>query len=169
MYICRQSIPDVRRDVEEANTKFDRGYERNFKPKRSRFAKSCPTTPRATTPTRTLSRLRVFSEEEQGGRGLDCGGVLADSSCNVNGTGQFYPEDDRYSFESRSLTAYSNYSERDSVINDNQYRYTFETLLIIMNFLSIACGFSFLILHFTKTLALAIMHFMQIKTCYVTD
>ena len=113
----------MRRDIEDANTKFDRAHDQDFKQKRSRFAKSCPTTPRATTPIRTLSRLRVFADEEQGGRGLDGGGgCRVDSTCNINGTGQFYPEDDRYSFESRSLTAYSNYSERDSVINENQFR-----------------------------------------------
>ena len=35
-----------------------------------------------------------------------------------------YPEDDRCSFESRSLTAYSNYSERDSTV-DSSYRYPY--------------------------------------------
>jgi hypothetical protein len=40
----------------------------------------------------------------------------------VNGTGQFFPDDDRYSLDSRSLTAFSNYSERDSVTTENGYR-----------------------------------------------
>ncbi len=43
----------------------------------------------------------------------------------VNGTGQYYPEDDRFSFDSRSLTAFSNYSEKDSVTAENGYRYAF--------------------------------------------
>ena len=51
----RQSIPDINRDIEAANKRFDQVYSsqsgRNFK--------SCPTTPRATTPTRYLSRSRA--------------------------------------------------------------------------------------------------------------
>ena len=51
----RQSIPDINKDIAAANQRFDQVYSsqsgRNFK--------SCPTTPRATTPTRYLSRSRA--------------------------------------------------------------------------------------------------------------
>jgi hypothetical protein len=47
----------------------------------------------------------------------------------INGTGQFFPEDDRYSLDSRSLTAFSNYSERDSVNTDTGYRWGGTTVL----------------------------------------
>ena len=123
-FVFRQSIPDIRQDIQDQNLKNDQACEAGFREKRSRVAKSCPVTPGRTTPTRTLSRLRVFGDIDVGGRGLDSGicTELTASSCHVNGTGQFFPEDDRYSFESRSLTAYSNYSERDSVINESSYR-----------------------------------------------
>ena len=63
----------------------------------------------------------MTTEEEGVGAGLK---ELADSVPGpaaldlVNGHGQGYPEEDRYSFESRSLTAYSNYSDLDSVVNE---------------------------------------------------
>eukprot|EP00090_Calanus_glacialis_P027954 TRINITY_DN4457_c0_g1_i1.p1 TRINITY_DN4457_c0_g1~~TRINITY_DN4457_c0_g1_i1.p1 ORF type:complete len:1674 (-),score=340.16 TRINITY_DN4457_c0_g1_i1:2371-7392(-) len=136
-YNSKQSIPDVRKDVDEANARFDEAYSEGFNSRRNRNFKSCPTTPRATTPTRTLSRSRVFIDRESEHDNCYMNGVRArnsNSQCSqinpyingnlYGGTGQFYPEDDRYSFESRSLTAYSNYSERDSII-DNNYRYPY--------------------------------------------
>ena len=135
-YNSRQSIADVRKDIEDANNRFDAaysqaGYGRNFK--------SCPVTPRANTPTRTLSRSnrQLLDNESDIGTNIY---INTDNSrqsssrlsyinnrdpspCNNNGS--FYgQDDDRYSFESRSLTAYSNYSERDSII-DNNYRYPY--------------------------------------------
>ena len=55
-YNSRQSIADINPDIEAANNRFDQvyssaSYGRNFK--------SCPTTPRATTPTRNLSRSKA--------------------------------------------------------------------------------------------------------------
>ena len=133
-YNSRQSIADVRKDIEEANNRFDavysqQGYGRNFK--------SCPVTPRANTPTRTLSRSNRLLLDNESDIGTNiyintdnsrqsnsrCSYINNPSPCNNNGS--FYGhDDDRYSFESRSLTAYSNYSERDSII-DNNYRYPY--------------------------------------------
>ena len=114
---CRQSIPDIRQDINEANRRLDQVQERGYVSRKNKYAKSCPNTPRATTPSRTLSKLRVFGDIEQGGRGLDSGEVLHSAA-----SGQYCSEEDRYSFESRSITAFSNYSERDSVINENNFR-----------------------------------------------
>ena len=134
-YNSKQSIPDVRRDVDEANARFDIAYSDNFNSRRNRNFKSCPTTPRATTPTRTLSRSHVLIDRESDQDNCYLNSVRtrnSNSQCSqVNpyipgygGGGQYYTEDDRYSFESRSLTAYSNYSERDSIIDSN-YRYPY--------------------------------------------
>ena len=134
----RQSIPDINKDIDAANKRFDQVYSsqsgRNFK--------SCPTTPRATTPTRYLSRSRAtlggqetdIDHGEHGDylsssavitRSTFSRGSYAPSPYNTGSIyGQTFAEDDRYSFESRSLTAYSNYSERDSVIDSN-YRYPY--------------------------------------------
>ena len=134
----RQSIPDINKDIAAANQRFDQVYSsqsgRNFK--------SCPTTPRATTPTRYLSRSRAtlggqetdidhgdhgeyLSSHAVISRSTFSRGSYAPSPYNTGSIyGQTFAEDDRYSFESRSLTAYSNYSERDSVIDSN-YRYPY--------------------------------------------
>ena len=138
-YNSRQSIPDINRDIEAANNRFDQvyssagSYGRNFK--------SCPTTPRATTPTRNLSRsiktgLGQESDIDQSDY-ISSDAVISRSTYSrgsYNPTpspyntgsiyGQTFTEDDRYSFESRSLTAYSNYSERESIIDSN-YRYPY--------------------------------------------
>jgi len=137
-YNSKQSIPDINKDIDAANARFDEAYSDGFSSRRNRNFKSCPTTPRATTPTRSLSRSRVFSDRESEHDNCYMNGVRARNStvsqCSqqnpyipsnlYGGTGQYYPEDDRCSFESRSLTAYSNYSERDSII-DNNYRYPY--------------------------------------------
>ena len=130
----RQSIPDINKDIEAANQRFDQVYSsqsgRNFK--------SCPTTPRAATPTQYLSRSRAtlggtdhgdhgdyLSSNAVISRSTFSRGSYAPSPYNTGSIyGQSFAEDDRYSFESRSLTAYSNYSERDSVIDSN-YRYPY--------------------------------------------
>ena len=133
----RQSIPDINRDVEAANSRFDQVY--SSAAASGRGFKSCPTTPRATTPTRSYARSRRESEVEASPRYLNSDAVISRStysrgsyapspSPSPHNTGSVYgqtfAEDDRYSFESRSLTAYSNYSERDSVIDTN-YRYPY--------------------------------------------
>ena len=130
------SIPDINPDIQAANNRFDEAYG----PSRYRNFKSCPTTPRATTPTRTLSRSRIGDSEVDQSDYISTDAVISRSTYSRGSyipspsvphsgyqssiCGQTFPEDDRYSFESRSLTAYSNYSERDSVIDSN-YRYPY--------------------------------------------
>ena len=118
--------------------RFDDAYSDGFVRRASR-AKSCPNTPRAVTPTSTLSRAaRNPSGAEpstyrdyQGPQGAPPTHYTYTTPYISNGvytpTPQYrgdYTEDDRYSFESRSLTAYSNYSERESTV-DSSYRYPY--------------------------------------------
>ena len=118
--------------------RFDDAYSDGFVRRASR-AKSCPNTPRAVTPTSTLSRAaRNPSGAEpstyrdyQGPQGAPPTHYTYTTPYISNGvytpSPQYrgdYTEDDRYSFESRSLTAYSNYSERESTV-DSSYRYPY--------------------------------------------
>ena len=119
-------------------SRFDDAYNDGFVRRASR-AKSCPNTPRAVTPTSTLSRAaRNPSGAEpstyrdyQGPQGAPPTHYTYTTPYISNGvytpSPQYrgdYTEDDRYSFESRSLTAYSNYSERESTV-DSSYRYPY--------------------------------------------
>ena len=107
--------------------------------RRASRAKSCPNTPRAVTPTSTLSRAArnpsgadpATYRDYQGPQGAPPAHYTYTTPYISNGlytpTPQYrgdYTEDDRYSFESRSLTAYSNYSERESTV-DSSYRYPY--------------------------------------------
>ena len=124
--------------------RFDDAYNDGFVRRASR-AKSCPNTPRAVTPTSTLSRAaRNPSGAEPSSTYRDYQGPQGAPPTHYTYTtpyisnGVYTPspitpspqyrgdctEDDRYSFESRSLTAYSNYSERESTV-DSSYRYPY--------------------------------------------
>ena len=110
-YNHNQSNPNIRRDIEEANLRFNQGYDSAFESRRS-YAKSAPGS-RATTPTRLRQRDRLPQPA-----------YLPNLPRSRTAASQYSQNEpltvldfDNLSFESRSLAGYSNFSGRDSAMD----------------------------------------------------
>ncbi|TRY79373.1 hypothetical protein TCAL_09829 [Tigriopus californicus] len=130
-YNNRQSNPNISKDIEEINDRFNRAYSAEHIP-RKYSTKSAPGS-RAVTPNRLRNKDRYLCNGHYEPFGIDpkagFNSVPRPTTADSQFSQETFPDDDRMSYESRSLAAYSNFSGRDSVLdnglNSNGYRYPY--------------------------------------------